>query len=53
MPGQTITPNASQVRGATLVVAHLGYAPLAAPKKDQNTRQDLKAIEDAQLDAEF
>jgi hypothetical protein len=53
MPGQTITPNASQVRGATLVVAHLGYAPLAAPKKDQNTRQDLKAIEDAQMDAEF
>jgi hypothetical protein len=53
MPGQAITPSASQVRGATLVVAHLGYAPLPQPRKDQNTRQDLKGIEDAQMDLEF
>ena len=26
LPGETITPEASQIRGATLVVAHLAYA---------------------------
>ena len=34
------------VRGATLVVAHLRYAPLQTPDKDANTRQDIKASED-------
>ena len=43
LPGETITPSASQVRGATLVVAHLNYAPLPAPQKDLNTRRDIKA----------
>ena len=43
LPGETITPAASQVRGATLVVAHLDYAPLPAPQKDANTRHDIKA----------
>ena len=33
LPGETITPTASQVRGATLVVAHLQYAPLPPPEK--------------------
>jgi hypothetical protein len=46
MPGQTITPSASQVRGATLVVAHLKYAPLPPPRKDVNTKRDIKAGED-------
>jgi hypothetical protein len=41
-PGETITPAASQVRGATLVVAHLAYAPPAPPEKDVNTRRDFK-----------
>ncbi|MCI0332608.1 MAG: hypothetical protein L0228_05230 [Planctomycetes bacterium] len=43
LPGQTITPAASQVRGATLVVAHLEYAKLPKPGKDRNTRRDIKA----------
>jgi hypothetical protein len=45
LPGESITPSASQVRGGTLVVAHLRYAPLLAPEKDANTRQDIKATE--------
>jgi len=45
LPGETINPSASQVRGATLVVAHLRYAPLPPPEKDRNTRQDIKADE--------
>jgi hypothetical protein len=46
MPGQTITPTASQVRGATLVIAHLQYAPSPPPRKDLNTRRDFKADTD-------
>jgi hypothetical protein len=46
LPGEAIKPSASQVRGATLVVAHLRYAPLQAPEKDSNTRQEIKATED-------
>jgi hypothetical protein len=42
LPGETITPAASQVRGATLVVAHLDYAPPPPPQKDRNTRLDVK-----------
>jgi hypothetical protein len=53
MPGEEITPSASQVRGAALVVAHLEYAPLAAPKRDVNTRMDVKAAEQTELDMEF
>jgi hypothetical protein len=41
LPGETITPAASQVRGATLVVAHLGYGPRTAPRRDVNTRRDV------------
>ena len=41
LPGETITPAASQVRGATLVVAHLKYADLPKPMRDKNTRQDV------------
>jgi hypothetical protein len=50
IPGEEITPAASQVRGATLLVAHLGYAPLPAPQKDRNTKRDFKA--DTKLPAE-
>jgi hypothetical protein len=46
LPGETITPSASQIRGSTLVVAHLRYAPLPAPEKDVNTRQEIKETED-------
>jgi hypothetical protein len=55
MPGQSISPSASQVRGATLVVAHLGYARLPRPKKDHNTRQDMKGVDllDREMDMDF
>jgi hypothetical protein len=46
LPGELISPSAAQVRGATLVVAHLRYAPLQTPDKDANSRQDIKATED-------
>ncbi len=42
LPGQAITPSASQIRGAALVVVHLRYAPLQPPVKDSNTRQEIK-----------
>lgn len=42
LPGEKIAPAASQVKGATLVVAHLQYGDLPAPEKDTNTRQDIK-----------
>ncbi len=45
LPGETITPSSSQVRGATLVVAHLDYADLPAPRRDNNTKRDIKAEE--------
>jgi hypothetical protein len=44
--GESISPAASQIRGGTLVVAHLRYAPLPEPEKDSNTRQEIKATED-------
>jgi hypothetical protein len=53
LPGQTITPAASQVRGATLVVAHLEYAPLPPPRPDLNTKQDVKTDTDESTDNEF
>lgn len=46
LPGQTITPDASQVRGAALVVAHLQYAPPPPPRMDLNTKRDIKASAD-------
>jgi hypothetical protein len=50
LPGQTITPAASQIRGANLVVAHLDYAPPSEPIPDDNTRQDVKAAQDDDLE---
>jgi hypothetical protein len=56
LPGETITPAASQIRGATLVVAHLEYDKLPPPQRDSNTRQDIKAadieIEDEAMEFE-
>jgi hypothetical protein len=43
LPGETVSPAASQIRGATLVVAHLEYAPLPKPRPDLNIRQDIAA----------
>ncbi len=43
LPGETISPAASQVHGAALVVAHLAYAPPHDPRPDENTRQGVKA----------
>jgi hypothetical protein len=53
LPGQTITPSASQVRGANLIVAHLRYAPPAPPHADENTRQEVKAAADAELELDM
>ena len=53
MPGESIAPAASQVRGATLVVAHLQYESLSPPEKDHNTRRDIKATEEQEFENEF
>jgi len=41
LAGETVSPAASQVRGAVLVVAHLDYGPGPAPLPDLNTRRDV------------
>lgn len=41
LPGESITPAASQVGGGVLVVAHLGYGPRPEPLPDRNTRRDV------------
>ncbi|HVT26460.1 MAG TPA: hypothetical protein VHE81_00435, partial [Lacipirellulaceae bacterium] len=46
LPGESISPSASQVRSATLVVTHLDYASLKPPVKDVNTRQEIKVQSD-------
>jgi hypothetical protein len=52
LPGQEITPAASQIQGATLVVAHLGYAKPPRPQRDRNVRQDVKATTELPVDDE-
>jgi hypothetical protein len=41
LPGVEVTPSAAQLRGATLVVAHLAYAPLTEPTPDVNSPRDF------------
>jgi hypothetical protein len=41
LPGEAVAPAASQLRTATLVVAHLEYGALPAPRPDKNTRLDV------------
>lgn len=41
LPGESISPAASQVHGGAIVVAHLDYGPLAEPLPDRNTRSDV------------
>lgn len=41
LPGETVSPAASQIHGATIVVAHLEYGPLTKPRPDINIRQDI------------
>lgn len=50
LAGQTITPTASQSRGANLIVAHLQYAQLRDPIPDENTRREVKAAADAEFE---
>lgn len=45
LPGVEVTPKASQFRGATLVLAHLNYPPLPAPKNDANAPVDVQKEE--------
>ena len=41
LPGAQLKPKAAQVRGATLLVAHLQYGPLPAPVSDVNAPIDV------------
>lgn len=40
--GMRVAPEASQLRGATLLVAHLEYGPWGAPKRDRNAPVDVR-----------
>jgi hypothetical protein len=42
LPGYSVTPRASQLRTATLVVAHLQHGKLPPLQKDKNTKLDMK-----------
>lgn len=48
-PGEIVAPDASQLKSATLVVAHLAYAPLPPPKPDLNTKRDIRTDEEDPL----
>ncbi|NOY30549.1 MAG: hypothetical protein GXP28_10355 [Planctomycetes bacterium] len=41
LPGSEVSPSASQIQGATVVLAHLKYAPAAEPQPDTNSRSDV------------
>ncbi len=41
LPGMEIEPTASQHQGATVVIAHLAYGPLATPRPDANSPADV------------
>jgi hypothetical protein len=41
VPGMEIEPEASQRQGATVVIAHLAYGPLATPQPDVNSPADI------------
>jgi hypothetical protein len=45
LPGMEITPEASQRQGATVVIAHLSFGPLAEPRPDVNSPSDVPAID--------
>lgn len=50
LPGTEVSPAASQILGATVVLAHLDYGDLPAPVPDVNSRSDvqtMKTISDA------
>jgi hypothetical protein len=47
LPGCQILPRASQIRAATMVIAHLAYGDLLAPQPDTNSRRDLAGSEKA------
>jgi hypothetical protein len=46
LPGYAVTPTASQLRTATLVVAHLQHGELPPLRKDKNTKLDMRVRQD-------
>jgi hypothetical protein len=44
LPGMEISPEASQRQGATVVIAHLSFGPLAEPRPDVNSPSDVVAL---------
>lgn len=45
LPGMEVSPEASQRQGATVVIAHLSFGPLAEPRPDMNSPSDVPAID--------
>jgi hypothetical protein len=45
LPGMEVSPEASQRQGATVVIAHLSFGPLAEPRPDVNSPSDVPAID--------
>ena len=41
LPGTKVAPAASQIVGATVVLAHLHYGDLPQPRPDVNSRSDV------------
>ncbi len=53
MPGVEVTPAASQVQGATIVVAHLRFGDLPRAHPDANSRKDVKITKATLFDDDF
>jgi len=50
LPGAESTPSASQIRGDTVVLAHLQYGPSSEPRPDVNSRTDVIKDRSAAID---
>ncbi len=52
LPGLTVSPQAPQIRGAAMVVAHLDYGAIPSPRPDKNTPLDVVAKIEADLESD-
>jgi hypothetical protein len=51
LPGTEVTPAASQIVGATVVLAHLEYGDLPQPLPDVNSRSDVLKVKPLGIDS--
>ncbi len=52
LPGLAVSPQAPQIRGAAMIVAHLDYGAIPSPRPDKNTPLDVVAKIEADLESD-